>query len=230
MGVGGEHRQPTPLLLIPVWHFTDPFSRSSSYGGLGNLSSSAFGGLGNPSLGKRWPPRLLHRLPLSTWPPWPVREQSRTALDHRESQEGRETKQIKTLSRSFCVKRGLAQGGPTRQRNTPLPSSSTSSTNHVANSLALIWLCCSQQALPAPLFGGNSSINYLTSPFCATMGGFLFSLASFSPCLSLFLFISPTFVCQIGHPVVKMDVIGIDTLWNAEVSLGFSQPSTPEGK
>uniref|UniRef100_A0A8C6L570 Fibrosin like 1 n=1 Tax=Nothobranchius furzeri TaxID=105023 RepID=A0A8C6L570_NOTFU len=41
----------SPHLLIPVWHFADPFSRSSSYGGLGNLSSSAFGGLGNPSLG-----------------------------------------------------------------------------------------------------------------------------------------------------------------------------------
>jgi len=27
-----------------------------------------------------------------------------------------------------------------------------------------------------------------------------------------------------------MDVIGIDMLWNAKVSLGFSQPSTPEGK
>lgn len=27
-----------------------------------------------------------------------------------------------------------------------------------------------------------------------------------------------------------MDVIGIDMLWNAEVSLGFSQLSSPEGK
>lgn len=59
------------FLLIPVWHFADPFSRSSSFGGLGNLSSSAFGGLGNPSLGKRWPPRLL----TSVWTLWPVTEQ-----------------------------------------------------------------------------------------------------------------------------------------------------------
>ncbi|XP_028851191.1 autism susceptibility gene 2 protein isoform X9 [Denticeps clupeoides] len=37
--------------FLPTSHLADPFSRSSSFGGLGNLSSSAFGGLGNPSLG-----------------------------------------------------------------------------------------------------------------------------------------------------------------------------------
>uniref|UniRef100_G3PHG5 Fibrosin-like 1 n=1 Tax=Gasterosteus aculeatus TaxID=69293 RepID=G3PHG5_GASAC len=42
---------PHPSGFLPPSHLADPFSRSSSYGGLGNLSSSAFGGLGNPSLG-----------------------------------------------------------------------------------------------------------------------------------------------------------------------------------
>lgn len=62
-----------------------------------------------------------------------------------------------------------------------LPAS-TPSPSHVPNSLALIWLCYCQQALPGLLFGGNSSINYLTSPFCTTMEGFLFS-----PCILLLL-------------------------------------------
>lgn len=156
-------------------------------------------------------------------------EQSRTELDHRESQEGR--KKIKTLSSSFCVKAALVQRGPTRQYNTPtanLLPAFTSSTNHVPNSLALIWLRCCQQALSGLLFGGNSSINYLTSPFCTTMEGFLFP-----PCILLSMRFSlslhPSYSC-VPNPVVKMDVIGIDMPWNAKVSLGFSQPSTPEGK
>uniref|UniRef100_A0A6Q2XQV0 Fibrosin-like 1 n=1 Tax=Esox lucius TaxID=8010 RepID=A0A6Q2XQV0_ESOLU len=37
--------------FLPPSHLADPFSRSSTFGGLGNLSTSAFGGLGNPSLG-----------------------------------------------------------------------------------------------------------------------------------------------------------------------------------
>uniref|UniRef100_A0A8C4HMS2 Fibrosin-like 1 n=1 Tax=Dicentrarchus labrax TaxID=13489 RepID=A0A8C4HMS2_DICLA len=44
---------PHPSGFLPPSHLAGkyPFSRSSSFGGLGNLSSSAFGGLGNPSLG-----------------------------------------------------------------------------------------------------------------------------------------------------------------------------------
>uniref|UniRef100_A0A3P9HXQ3 Fibrosin-like 1 n=1 Tax=Oryzias latipes TaxID=8090 RepID=A0A3P9HXQ3_ORYLA len=42
---------PHPSSFLPPSHLADPYSRSSSFGGLGNLSSSAFGGLGNPSLG-----------------------------------------------------------------------------------------------------------------------------------------------------------------------------------
>ncbi|XP_073808143.1 autism susceptibility gene 2 protein homolog isoform X45 [Danio rerio] len=37
--------------FLPPSHLADPFSRSSTFGGLSNLSSSAFGGLGNPALG-----------------------------------------------------------------------------------------------------------------------------------------------------------------------------------
>ncbi|XP_023198967.1 fibrosin-1-like protein isoform X5 [Xiphophorus maculatus] len=44
---------PHPSGFLPPSHLAGkyPFSRSSSFGGLGNLSTSAFGGLGNPSLG-----------------------------------------------------------------------------------------------------------------------------------------------------------------------------------
>ncbi|XP_032899826.1 fibrosin-1-like protein isoform X5 [Amblyraja radiata] len=35
---------------LPTGHMADPFNRSNTYGGLGNLSTSAFGGLGNPAL------------------------------------------------------------------------------------------------------------------------------------------------------------------------------------
>ncbi|XP_078278052.1 fibrosin-like 1 isoform X5 [Rhinoraja longicauda] len=35
---------------LPTGHLADPFNRSNTYGGLGNLSISAFGGLGNPAL------------------------------------------------------------------------------------------------------------------------------------------------------------------------------------
>ncbi|KAK1893126.1 Autism susceptibility 2 protein [Dissostichus eleginoides] len=68
---------PHPSGFLPPSHLADPFSRSSSYGGLGNLSTSAFGGLGNPSPGKRWPPLRLQ--PLSIWPLWPLREAQKTS-------------------------------------------------------------------------------------------------------------------------------------------------------
>ncbi|KAM4577285.1 fibrosin-1-like protein isoform 8-T8 [Odontesthes bonariensis] len=57
---GSGHPAPSPYgpaphhsSFLPPSHLAGkyPFSRSSSFGGLGNLSSSAFGGLGNPSLG-----------------------------------------------------------------------------------------------------------------------------------------------------------------------------------
>uniref|UniRef100_A0AAZ3Q1L2 Fibrosin-like 1 n=1 Tax=Oncorhynchus tshawytscha TaxID=74940 RepID=A0AAZ3Q1L2_ONCTS len=115
------HRQPPStghrriFFLIPVWHFADPFSRSSTFGGLGNLSTSAFGGLGNPSLGsnsifghKEGPGGLpgfgsphhdtwnrLHRTPPSfpTPPQWPKSadaERSNSVNSHEERERERE--------------------------------------------------------------------------------------------------------------------------------------------
>uniref|UniRef100_A0A8C1WEB0 Fibrosin-like 1 n=1 Tax=Cyprinus carpio TaxID=7962 RepID=A0A8C1WEB0_CYPCA len=101
--------------FLPPSHLADPFSRSSTFGGLSNLSSSAFGGLGNPALGgnsifgpKEGPglPGLssphqdtwnrLHRTPPSfpTPPQWPKSvdaERSSSANSHdRERERERE--------------------------------------------------------------------------------------------------------------------------------------------
>uniref|UniRef100_A0A8C6DP66 Fibrosin like 1 n=1 Tax=Moschus moschiferus TaxID=68415 RepID=A0A8C6DP66_MOSMO len=82
-----------PGSFLPTAHLTDPFSRSSTFGGLGSLGSNAFGGLGShaltpggggifapkegptlhglPSPHEAW--NRLHRAPPSfpTPPPWP---------------------------------------------------------------------------------------------------------------------------------------------------------------
>ncbi|XP_051017717.1 fibrosin-1-like protein isoform X5 [Acomys russatus] len=81
-----------PGSLLAAGHLTDPFSRSSTFGGLGSLGSHAFGGLGShaltpgssiftpkegtallglPSPREAW--NRLHRVPPSfpTPPPWP---------------------------------------------------------------------------------------------------------------------------------------------------------------
>ncbi|CAL8329145.1 unnamed protein product [Arctogadus glacialis] len=105
-----------PTGFLPPSHMADPFSRSSTFGGLGNLSTSAFGGLGNPTLGsnsvfgpKDGPGSLggfgsphhdtwnrLHRTPPSfpTPPQWPKAadgERSSSANSHdRERERERE--------------------------------------------------------------------------------------------------------------------------------------------
>nr|XP_045011828.1 fibrosin-1-like protein isoform X14 [Jaculus jaculus] len=96
---GAAHPGPNPFgpsahhgSFLPTGHLTDPFSRSSTFGGLGNLGSHAFGGLGShavtpagsifapkesttlhslPSPHEAW--NRLHRVPPSfpTPPPWP---------------------------------------------------------------------------------------------------------------------------------------------------------------
>ncbi|XP_046871931.1 LOW QUALITY PROTEIN: autism susceptibility gene 2 protein [Hypomesus transpacificus] len=103
--------------FLPPSHLAGkyPFSRSSTFGGLGNLSTSAFGGLGNPSLGsnsvfghKDGPGGLpgfgashhdawnrLHRTPPSfpTPPQWPKSadaERSGSANSHHERERERE--------------------------------------------------------------------------------------------------------------------------------------------
>ncbi|XP_061240415.1 fibrosin-1-like protein isoform X6 [Bos javanicus] len=82
-----------PGSFLPTGHLTDPFSRSSTFGGLGSLGSNAFGGLGSHALtpggGSIFAPKegptlhglpspheawnRLHRAPPSfpTPPPWP---------------------------------------------------------------------------------------------------------------------------------------------------------------
>ncbi|XP_066546285.1 fibrosin-like 1 isoform X12 [Amia ocellicauda] len=109
--------------FLPTPHLADPFSRSSSFGGLGNLASSAFGGLGNPSLASNsvfghkeghglpgfssphhdtW--NRLHRTPPSfpTPPQWPKSvdmERSSSVNNHdREREREREREQEKRES------------------------------------------------------------------------------------------------------------------------------------
>ncbi|KAL6465121.1 hypothetical protein MHYP_G00252540 [Metynnis hypsauchen] len=96
--------------FLPPTHLADAFGRSSSFGGLSNLSASAFGGLGNPSLGANsmfgpkegpglpgfsphhdaW--NRLHRTPPSfpTPPQWPKSgdvERSSSANSHERERE-----------------------------------------------------------------------------------------------------------------------------------------------
>ncbi|KAI5085567.1 fibrosin-1-like protein [Silurus meridionalis] len=94
--------------FLPPTHLADAFSRSSSFGNLGNLSANAFGGLGNPALGSNsvfgpkdspglpgfsspsqdsW--NRLHRTPPS-FPQWPKvsdGERSSSANSHEREKE-----------------------------------------------------------------------------------------------------------------------------------------------
>ncbi|XP_073646951.1 fibrosin-1-like protein isoform X11 [Tursiops truncatus] len=54
-----------PGSFLPTGHLTDPFSRSSTFGGLGSLGSNAFGGLGSHAL------TTLPHAPTATHPPAP---------------------------------------------------------------------------------------------------------------------------------------------------------------
>ncbi|XP_049554486.1 fibrosin-1-like protein isoform X9 [Orcinus orca] len=54
-----------PGSFLPTGHLTDPFSRSSTFGGLGSLGSNAFGGLGSHALTTR------PHAPTATHPPAP---------------------------------------------------------------------------------------------------------------------------------------------------------------
>ncbi|XP_076853976.1 fibrosin-like 1 isoform X2 [Brachyhypopomus gauderio] len=102
--------------FLPPPHLADAFSRSSSFGGLSNLSASAFGGLGNPALGastvfgpKEGPAlpgfgsphhdtwNRLHRTPPSfpTPPQWPKTtesERSSSANSHDRDKRDKEDK------------------------------------------------------------------------------------------------------------------------------------------
>ncbi|XP_073917140.1 fibrosin-1-like protein isoform X11 [Castor canadensis] len=116
--------------FLPTGHLTDPFSRSSTFGGLGSLGSHAFGGLGSHALtpgGSIFAPKegstlhglpspheawnRLHRTPPSfpTPPPWPkpVDADRVSALTNhdRELEKGREERERDLLEKTRLLSR-----------------------------------------------------------------------------------------------------------------------------
>lgn len=116
--------------FLPTGHLTDPFSRSSTFGGLGTLGSTAFGGLGShaltagggifapkegstlhglPSPHEAW--NRLHRTPPSfpTPPPWPKpmdTERVSALTNHdRELDKGREERERDLLEKTRLLSR-----------------------------------------------------------------------------------------------------------------------------
>ncbi|XP_043758117.1 fibrosin-1-like protein isoform X19 [Cervus elaphus] len=120
-----------PGSFLPTGHLTDPFSRSSTFGGLGSLGSNAFGGLGShtltPSGGGIFAPKegptlhglpspheawnRLHRAPPSfpTPPPWPkpVDAERVSALTNhdRELDKGKEERDRDLLEKTRLLSR-----------------------------------------------------------------------------------------------------------------------------
>ncbi|XP_055260286.1 fibrosin-1-like protein isoform X25 [Moschus berezovskii] len=120
-----------PGSFLPTAHLTDPFSRSSTFGGLGSLGSNAFGGLGShaltpggggifapkegptlhglPSPHEAW--NRLHRAPPSfpTPPPWPkpVDAERVSALTNhdRELDKGKEERDRDLLEKTRLLSR-----------------------------------------------------------------------------------------------------------------------------
>ncbi|XP_027271679.1 fibrosin-1-like protein isoform X14 [Cricetulus griseus] len=129
--------------FLPTGHLTDPFGRSSTFGGLGSLSSHAFGGLGShaltpgssifapkegtallglPSPHDTW--NRLHRAPPSfpTPPPWPkpVDTERFSALTNhdREPDKGQEEHDRDLLEKT----RLLSHGSPAAPVGHPISS------------------------------------------------------------------------------------------------------------
>ncbi|XP_016058599.1 PREDICTED: fibrosin-1-like protein [Miniopterus natalensis] len=119
-----------PSSFLPTGHLTDPFSRPSTFGGLGSLGSTAFGGLGSHALtagGSIFAPKegtalhglpspheawnRLHRAPPSfpTPPPWPkpVDAERVSALTNhdREPDKGREDRERDLLGKPRLLSR-----------------------------------------------------------------------------------------------------------------------------
>ncbi|XP_057601804.1 fibrosin-1-like protein isoform X4 [Hippopotamus amphibius kiboko] len=119
-----------PGSFLPTGHLTDPFSRSSTFGGLGSLGSNAFGGLGShaltpgggifapkegptlhglPSPHEAW--NRLHRAPPSfpTPPPWPKpidAERVSALTNHdRELDKGKEERERDLLEKTRLLSR-----------------------------------------------------------------------------------------------------------------------------
>ncbi|XP_042523206.1 fibrosin-1-like protein [Dipodomys spectabilis] len=138
-----------PSSFLPAGHLTDPFSRASTFGGLGSLGSHAFGGLGSrvltpggslfapkegsvlhglPSPHEAW--TRLHRAPPSfpTPPTWPKPLDVLTSPD-RELDKGREDcerellEKPRLLSRAAPAAPGRALGGlPPRVKESLSPA------------------------------------------------------------------------------------------------------------
>ncbi|XP_062940896.1 fibrosin-1-like protein isoform X10 [Cynocephalus volans] len=129
--------------FLPTGHLTDPFSRSSTFGGLGSLGSHAFGGLGSHALtpsGSIFAPKegstmhslpspheawnRLHRAPPSfpTPPPWPkpVDAERVSALTNhdREPDKGREERERDLLEKT----RLLSRASPAAPTSHPISS------------------------------------------------------------------------------------------------------------
>eukprot|EP00073_Rattus_norvegicus_P051671 XP_017454055.1 PREDICTED: fibrosin-1-like protein isoform X11 [Rattus norvegicus] len=129
--------------FLPTGHLTDPFSRSSTFGGLGSLSNHAFGGLGShaltpgssifapkegtallglPSPHDAW--NRLHRVPPSfpTPPPWPKpmdTERLSALTNHdREPDKGQEEHERNLLEKT----RLLSHGSPIAPVGHPISS------------------------------------------------------------------------------------------------------------
>ncbi|XP_070625393.1 fibrosin-1-like protein isoform X17 [Bos indicus] len=120
-----------PGSFLPTGHLTDPFSRSSTFGGLGSLGSNAFGGLGSHALtpggGSIFAPKegptlhglpspheawnRLHRAPPSfpTPPPWPKpldAERVSALTNHsRELDKGKEERDRDLLEKTRLLSR-----------------------------------------------------------------------------------------------------------------------------
>ncbi|XP_064337429.1 fibrosin-1-like protein isoform X8 [Camelus dromedarius] len=119
-----------PGSFLPTGHLADPFSRSSTFGGLGSLGSNAFGGLGSHTLtpgGSIFAPKegptlhglpspheawnRLHRAPPSfpTPPPWPKptdAERVSALTNHdREPDKGKEEQERDLLEKTRLLSR-----------------------------------------------------------------------------------------------------------------------------
>ncbi|XP_067862262.1 autism susceptibility gene 2 protein isoform X19 [Heptranchias perlo] len=138
--------------FLPTGHLADPFSRSNTYGGLGNLSTSAFGGLGNPALasnsmfGHKEGPGIqslnnahepwnrLHRTPPSfpTPPQWPKpgdSERSSSVTNHDRDRD------LEKRESSLKSDREKERDGVEKNRHSNRSSPASAPVNHQINNL-----------------------------------------------------------------------------------------------